>query len=156
MAKKRKTINKKTLANNEKKVAEVFSWPSFVKKALFFVCLLGILAVPAVAFMKKHDVEHDLSVVGNGTPTVVQIHDPNCPSCKRLKRNLNSVKAAYLDDIQFKTADIKTAAGSQFARKHGVPHITLLFFDAKGTHKNTLQGISSPDRIQAELEKLKR
>ena len=30
--------------------------------------------------------EGDLSQIGNGTPTVVQIHDPQCPRCVALVR----------------------------------------------------------------------
>ena len=28
---------------------------------------------------------HDLTVIGNGQPAVIQIHDPSCPTCRRLK-----------------------------------------------------------------------
>lgn len=154
--KKRKSPRKKHLepkASTESKAE--FSWPKFLKKFSFIACIVAILAVPAIAFMNKHDTEHDLSVVGNGTPTMVQIHDPGCPSCRRLKRNVNAVKAPFLEDIQFKIADIKTKEGSQFARKYDVPHVTLLFFDEKGRHRETLRGISHPDEIKRELERIK-
>ncbi|MEM6728434.1 MAG: hypothetical protein AAF618_08035 [Pseudomonadota bacterium] len=43
-----------------------------------FLALGGAGTAFAVDFMAKLE-EQDLSVIGNGTPALVQIHDPACP-----------------------------------------------------------------------------
>ncbi|MGI9381977.1 MAG: hypothetical protein ACR2PO_02395 [Methyloligellaceae bacterium] len=85
--------------------------------------------------------EHDLSRVGNGTPTVVQVHDPQCNRCLALQRETRNALET-LDDgaIQYVVANIRTAEGRQFAAAHGVGHVTLLLFDKNGKRRNVLVG----------------
>ncbi|MGS2717796.1 thioredoxin family protein [Eionea flava] len=106
--------------------------------------------------MSFNKVQYDLSVVGNGTPTVVQVHDQNCRLCRQLKSNLDSVKTGFKDKIQFKTANILSKKGANFAQQYQVPHVTLLFFDKQGRRTNTLQGVSSKEDIRVALEQLER
>ncbi|MEH6457507.1 MAG: thioredoxin domain-containing protein, partial [Cocleimonas sp.] len=114
----------------------------------------SVIAVPVYAYMQNSKVEHDLSVIGNGTATVVQVHDPGCRLCNRLKSNLGEVKGEFKDKIQFKTANILKPKGRVFASKHNVPHVTLLFFDKKGQRVNTMEGVSSSDDIKSSLQRL--
>ncbi len=136
--------NKSTSVN----VAQLF------KNVLIAFCFLGVIAVPVYAYMQNSKVEHDLSVIGNGTPTVVQIHDPGCRLCNRLKNNLGKVKGDYLDRVQFKTANILKNKGKSFAKKYDVPHVTLLFFDKQGKRVDTMRGVSSSDQIKRSLDSL--
>ena len=132
---------------------EIKDYNSF--KTLFTaLCFLAVIAVPVYAYMQNSKVEHDLSVVGNGTATVVQIHDPGCRLCNRLKSNLGEVKGDFKEEIQFKTANILKQAGKDFAKKYQVPHVTLLFFNKKGDRVDTMQGVSSAEDIRSSLERL--
>jgi len=116
--------------------------------------LVATSAAALVISDKNSKAEHDLSVIGNGTATVVQVHDPNCQLCNRLKRVVGNAKGEFKDQVQFRTANIKTDKGKRFARRYGVPHVTLLFFDAKGKHINTLQGVSSKQLVREALVQL--
>ena len=118
--------------------------------------LIATSAAALVASDKNSKTEHDLSVIGNGTATVVQIHDPGCQLCNRLKRIVGNTKDEFKDQVQFRTANIKTEKGKQFARKYGVPHVTLLFFDGKGQHVNTTQGVISKQEARDALVELTR
>jgi len=156
--KRKKPTSKSTKIKNKSpksKSPKQWNYIKILKRSLIALCFLGVIAVPVIAYVQKSEIEHDLSVLGNGTPTVVQIHDPNCPMCQQLKSNLGKVKGEFKDDIQFKTANIKTKKGRRFATKYNVPHVTLLFFDKQGKRVNTLQGVSTPDAIKSGLNSLK-
>ncbi|MEM7301682.1 MAG: thioredoxin family protein [Pseudomonadota bacterium] len=99
---------------------------------------LGFLVVDHVRATMH---EHDLTRVGNGTPSVVQIHDPQCPSCRALqKETLAALDDLGTDKINYVVANIRTTEGKSFANRYGVPHVTLLLFDKNGRLKHTLRG----------------
>lgn len=85
--------------------------------------------------------EHDLTQLGNGIATVVQIHDPQCPKCTALQREAREAMEDFSQgEIQYLVASIRTDEGRAFARKYGVGHVTLLLFDGDGERKDTLVG----------------
>lgn len=96
---------------------------------------------------------HDLTVIGNGKPTLVQIHDPKCPTCRRLK-NIVSNAIGGDDNLQYRLADITSSEGKALQEKHNVPHVTLLYFDAKGKHVHTTQGIQESSAIKETVQRL--
>ncbi|MFT6102002.1 MAG: thioredoxin-related protein [Candidatus Endobugula sp.] len=148
MANKKK-IKKKNLPKNKG-----INWKKAIKRSAFYTVLLTLIVATLLIYNNNNKVEYDLSVIGNGTAAVVQIHDHNCQLCRQLKNNLNDVKASFKENIQFKTANILAKKGADFARQHQVAHVTLLFFNKKGQRVNTLQGVSSKDEIRHALEQL--
>ena len=93
--------------------------------------------------------EHDLSRIGNGVPTVVQIHDPNCGLCIALQKETRAAIEEFDDgEIQFLVANIRDARGRKLASEHGVGHVTLLLFDGKGKRREIMRG--SNDRAVLE------
>lgn len=108
---------------------------------LLGVPLVGAAGVGVHRYDVKKRVLHDLSVLGNGTPAIVQVHDPSCKLCRRLMAN---TRAALGDrnDISYRIADITTAKGLEFQKRYDVPHVTLLLFNAKGRHVDTIQGVT--------------
>lgn len=165
MSKKRKqnpsrksSARKASVQNSQHKTAtkKPFHWQRWLKKGLIGSAFLVLIGATITVYSNMKQVEYDLSVVGNGTATVVQIHDPNCQLCRRLKNNLDSVKGDFKNNIQFKTANIANAKGRGFANKYNVPHVTLLFFNKKGDRVNTLQGVTPKEDIRKALEQLSR
>ncbi len=158
MSKKRKTNNKKasnsSAAHKAPPKKKAFKWKKWLKTAAIFTVFAALIIGSLMVYRSITQVEYDLSVVGNGTPTVVQIHDPNCQLCRRLKSNLDAVKGEFGDSIQFRTTNIATKKGRYFASKYGVPHVTLLFFDKSGDRINTLQGVTPKDEIRDALTAL--
>lgn len=93
--------------------------------------------------------EHDLSRLGNGIATVVQIHDPQCPTCRALQRETRDALEAFApDELQYLVANIRTNEGRAFARAHRVRHVTLLLFDAEGNRRDTLVGSSTARTLE--------
>ena len=99
--------------------------------------------------------ERDLSLLGNGIPTVVQIHDPQCPRCRALQRETRDAISEFEDGtIQYLVADIRQSKGQSFAAKHGVGHITLLLFDGGGRRIGVLAGERKSDGLVEEFRRL--
>lgn len=85
--------------------------------------------------------EGDLTKIGNGLPTIVQIHDPQCPKCVALQRETRDALGNFEDDTyQYLVANIKTEAGQALATTHGVGHVTLLIFDGAGHRQEIISG----------------
>ena len=119
---------------------------------------LAVLALGAAGWAGTRAVRaniytHDLGRVGQGTPMVVQIHDPSCQTCNTLKRRTPRALRG-IDDarLQYVIADIKTQEGAAYAAAHGVPHVTLLLGDGKGAAQSVLQGLQDVDVLRAAFE----
>ncbi len=97
--------------------------------------------------------EHDLSRIENNIATVVQIHDPQCPSCLALQKQAKSALSEIdSDSVDYVIANIRTKKGRDFANSYRVPHVTLLLFDNKGRLKRTLSGQRQAEEIKREIE----
>lgn len=144
------TYKKSSVKNSSKS----FNFLKLFKVLIVILGFVGATSLAVNAYSKQSKIQHDLSVIGNGKPTVVEVHDPSCKLCKRLQSNLGKAKADFVDDIQFKTADITKRNGKAFSSKYQVPHVTLVFFDEKGELVESLQGVSSSDTIRENLEDL--
>lgn len=151
--KKKKTTQAQKNKNKVQK-KRVFNWKKIIQKSFFYVTLCTLIVGTFLIYSNTNKIKYDLSVIGNGTPTVVQIHDHNCQLCRQLKSNLDDVKTDFTEEVQFKTANILAKKGANFAQKHDVAHVTLLFFNGQGKRVNTLQGVSSKDEIRTALEQL--
>ncbi|MEM7320369.1 MAG: thioredoxin domain-containing protein, partial [Pseudomonadota bacterium] len=93
--------------------------------------------------------ERDLTRIGQGKPAVVQVHDPQCPTCNALQNQTRKAMKQFGEcDLLFLVADITQPAGGALARQYGVPHVTLLLFDGQGGLQQTLHGL----RDRSELE----
>lgn len=109
-----------------------------------------VLAIGGMATLHAVDKQrrelHDLTVIGNGAPAIVQVHSPSCSVCRRLK----SVTSSAMEDlpgVNFRLADITTPEGRAFGEKYNLPQTTLLLFNAEGEHRHTLRGLVSRDEI---------
>lgn len=100
-------------------------------------------------------VEGDLSKLGNGMPTIVQIHDPQCSRCRALQRETRDALAEFDDgQLQYLVANIRNGDGKRFADKHGVGHVTLILFDGEGKARKTLVGERASDVLVSEFRRL--
>lgn len=106
----------------------------------------GIIVAGGIGYMGISTVradlaEQDLSDIGNGIPTIVQVHDPACGSCIILEKE---TRAAFSDidedDLAYRIASLTSDVGSEFAAKHTAGFATLLFFDADGILTDRIHG----------------
>ena len=120
-------------------------WPAYMMSGLAVIGLgLGIMTVNnfhTVSTMQATAKEADLSKIGNGRPAIVQIHDPQCSLCQTLQDQTRDILSAFeAEKFEYLVANIKTQKGSRFAVRYGVPHVTLLLFDAKGKMIQSIRG----------------
>ena len=99
------------------------------------------------AFKHNYDITHNLADIGQGTPVVVQIHDPGCQLCLQLRKNANSAIDKLDGDLLFRIADITTPQGRALQLRHDVGNVTLLLFDGKGELRNVLKGVKSDELL---------
>lgn len=101
--------------------------------------------------LHRHDVgsrrRHDLGAIGRGTPVVVQVHDPSCPSCRRLMAATGAALESF-PDVEYRIADLATGPGRAFGARHGASKVTLLLFDARGRLVDTIEGVRTPEYLR--------
>ncbi|MEM1074804.1 MAG: hypothetical protein AAF665_05270 [Pseudomonadota bacterium] len=115
---------------------------------------LGLAAVGGAGYwalgsFRAYAAEHDLTRLGKGAPAIVQVHDPQCPTCTALQKQTRAALKAFGDcGLVYLVADIKTDDGAELAAQHGVPHVTLLFFDGQGELLNTVHGLHTRAQLE--------
>lgn len=119
---------------------------------------LGVVgggAAWAVSSFNRSVEERDLSRLGQGVPAIVQVHDPQCPICNALQRETRKA-LSEMEGAQpvYLIADITQTSGAVFAQVQGVPHVTLLLFDAAGNRVETLSGSRTEDQLLPAFERL--
>lgn len=98
---------------------------------------------------RSYAAEHDLTRVGQGNPTIVQIHDPQCSTCTALQKQTRRALRAFDGcGLAYLVADIKTPEGAAFANRFNAPHVTLLLFDGSGQLKRRVQGLQQAARLE--------
>ncbi len=106
------------------------------------IVLAGGAGAFAMDFRKKLN-EQDLSAIGQGTPVIVQIHDPQCSLCTSLQKNTRKALRAFDEDgVVYRVANIKTEAGAAFQARAGLPHVSLVLFDGAGERVHVVQGVT--------------
>jgi len=105
------------------------------------VVLAGGIGLWGVRTVQAAVAERDLSVVGQGTPVIVQVHDTQCQICIALQREARAaLDTIDQDALAYRVADIKSDDGVAFAARYGATHSTLLFFDGQGNLSGRLVG----------------
>jgi len=114
--------------------------------------LVGAAGVFAAVKVSGSLAEGDLTKVGNGVPTIVQIHDPQCPKCQALQKEARKALDAFEEGkLQYLVANIRSADGKAFANKYLVPHVTILLLDGQGELKKILRGNNTHDFLRREF-----
>ncbi len=94
--------------------------------------------------------EGDLSKIGNGIPAIVQVHDPQCPTCNALQRAARDALASFDDaKVQYLVANLTVPDGRDFAREHNAGRVTLLLFDGEGRRVRSLTGRRTKHELEA-------
>lgn len=117
--------------------------------------ILAALGFWGAATLRADLAEQDTSVVGQGTPTVVQVHSTTCAPCVALRREtLAALSDIDESTLKYRIANLDTDAGLAFASKYGASYTTLLLFDGDGNLSNRIQGETPRDSISAAFRTL--
>ena len=120
---KRKAKASKSSPNTNKSSASPVAARRPISRRKMLGLLLGVPLVGVAGVgVHRHDVKkralHDLSVLGNGSPAIVQIHDPSCRLCRRLMANTKKALGDR-DDITYRIADVTKTKGREFQERYG-------------------------------------
>ena len=127
----------------------------FLRTAAMVLPVVAIGGYFTFSYLQSAVAEADLTKVGNGKPSIVQIHDPQCGLCKTLQDQTRSALSRFDEDkYEYMVANIKTHKGAQFAGKYGVPHVTLLLFDKRGKLIQIVRGPTTESIIDGALSAL--
>lgn len=111
----------------------------------------------AVTSFSRSVQERDLERIGQGTPAIVQIHDPQCPICNALQREARKALSQMEGEQPvYLVADLTQTPGAIFAQVQSVQHVTLLLFDAQGNRVETLTGSRTRNELIPQFERLMR
>ncbi len=128
---------------------------SSVRNGAIGLVAAGGLGAYVVHLYRNTSHEHDLSRVGNGTASVVQVHDPQCQLCLALQKETRQALASLDGDKPgYVIADIRTDKGLRFANKHGVKHVTLLLFDKSGKLQQVINGQRGSNELRQAFQRL--
>lgn len=117
------------------------------------VVAAGGLGMAGVGMYQTYMREHDLNQIGKGKPAVVQVHDPQCPTCTALQRETRKAMKQFGEcDVIYLVADITQPEGQIFARRHGVQHVTLVLMDGKGQVTQVLAGMRQRSELRPVLK----
>ncbi|WP_424968741.1 hypothetical protein [Dinoroseobacter sp. S375] len=117
--------------------------------------VLGGIGVFSVNAVRATIAEQDLSVIGTGLPTIVQIHDPQCTLCIELQRETRkALEGLDSDMVAYRIASIRTPDGTAFAHRHGQSHVTLVLLEGAGAVQQILQGVRPADELRGHFDAL--
>ncbi|MFK7879030.1 hypothetical protein [Roseobacter sp.] len=151
MSKSRKNQNRKSKSPAPSRTArtrrEFFTWARNGAIGAAAVAGGGYFAVGS---FRAYAAEHDLTRVGQGKPVVVQVHDPQCPTCTALQKQARKALKGFGEcDLVYLVADVTTQEGRAFAVSHGVGNVTLLLFDGQGGLRQTVEGMRQSNELDA-------
>ena len=154
MNKNKRKIKRQTNKTKSGKGAFIFNRRSLVKLGI-----ATVFAVPAYAaisaYSRNLEMQRDLSVIGQGIPTLIQVHDESCPDCRKLLSSVNAVLDEF-PKIQFKIADLKSTKGIKFATHHQASKVTLMYFDSRGKKIDVVSGLQTKDEVRSFIKRVNR
>ena len=103
---------------------------------IFAIC--GVLAF-AVTLLPK-GFKSDLSLIGQGTASLVLVHDKNYVGSIQMMELMNKVRSDYKETVEFLAVDIATPEGQRFSQQQQAGAIDLVVFGADGQKRNVLSG----------------
>ena len=117
--------------------------------ALVGLLILGGLAGVIWFFAGRENLEENYSIVGQGEPVIVQVHQLNCADCDILRANTKRALKQINDDrLHYRIAYLHKNEGIAFASKHGAAReTTLILFDKFGRKQSVYIGVQDVEAL---------
>lgn len=119
-------------------------------KLAIVAAICGLLAF-AVTLLPK-GFKSDLTLIGQGTTSVVLIHDKNLVASTKMMELLNKVRSDYEGSVIFLAVDIATPAGQSFSQQQRAGVVDLVIFGADGKRLQVLGGTTGEQALRAALD----
>ncbi len=116
------------------------------------VPVFGAAGYLTIGYVEASICEFDLTKIGDGLPSVVQVHDPQCDLCLTLQRQTRRALRSYDDEsFHFLVANVATLEGRLFAQNQGVANVTLVLLDGGGQQVGVVRGPLSDAELRNAL-----
>lgn len=118
--------------------------------SLVGVLVLGGITAVIWLFVGRENIEENYSILGQGEPVIVQVHQLNCADCDVLRANTKRALEQIGDDrLHYRIAYLHKSEGIAFASKHGAARqTTLILFDRFGRKKNVYVGVQDVEALE--------
>jgi len=117
--------------------------------------IVGLLALGGIAaviwiFVGRENIEENYSIIGQGEPVIVQVHQLNCADCDVLRANTKRALKEIGDDrLHYRIAYLHKSEGIAFASRHGAARpTTLVLFDKFGRKKSVYAGVQDVEALE--------
>jgi thioredoxin-like negative regulator of GroEL len=125
---------------------------SALRSSLITIAIV-VVALAIAATQLPRGFSDDVSVIGQGKPVVVLVHNKESMLSLNLMTLLNDVRTDYRDYVKFVVVDIATDGGRSFVADHRLDGgIALVLFDAGGTIRGVLPNIEDEARLRSLLD----
>ncbi len=122
---------------------------SAMRSGLITLAIVAV-ALAIAATQLPRGFSDDDSIIGNGTPVVVLVHNKESMLSLNLMTLMNNVRPDFRDQVEFIVVDIATDGGRTFVSNHRLDgSIMLVLFDGDGRLRGTLPNIDDEAGLRA-------
>ncbi len=115
--------------------------------AICGVIFIGVMLLPK-------GFKDDLSVIGQGSASVVLTQDKDLVGTATMMALLNKVRPDYEGTINFLAVDVNTPIGRSFMQQQSVGPITIVMFGLDGSRQAVFRRGISERELRASLDNL--
>lgn len=121
---------------------------SALRSSLITVAIV-VAALAIAATQLPRGFSGDVSVIGQGKPAVVLVHNKESVLSQNLMNLLGDVRKDYEEHVKFIVVDIATDIGRTFVANHQLDDsIMLVLFDGSGRVRGTLPNIGDESGLR--------
>jgi hypothetical protein len=123
---------------------------SALRSGLITVGVICILLALAATLLPR-GFSDDVTRIGQGSSTVVLVHNKEAVLSQELMTLLNRVRSDYEPDVLFLAVDVATPNGKTFAQAQGVNDSVILLFGPDGTRRGIIGAVRDESSLRAAL-----
>jgi hypothetical protein len=125
---------------------------SALRSSLITIAIV-VVALAIAATQLPRGFSEDVSVIGQGQPVVVLVHNKESMLSLNLMTLMGNVRPDYRDRVKFLVVDIATDIGRTFVANHQLDgSIMLVLFDGNGRIRGTLPNIEDESSLRSILD----
>jgi len=114
----------------------------------------AVVAVYALTVLLVKPVSMDLSLIGQGKPSLVLAYENFSPTGGVALEGLRALRGDHEDKVQFIVADLGTPDGLGFARRHRLVDGQAVLLDSQGAPIGAWMLSENPTAVSKRLDKL--
>ena len=119
-------------------------------KIVITIAIIGLLSIPILLLPKGF--KGDLTLIGQGTVSVVLPFDKNLAGTTDTMELLNRIRPDFEERVEFLAVDIATPTGLNFTRNQRIGVLELVIFDPQGARQTVLPAGPDESLVRSSIE----